>query len=218
MNIPKLPLSSITVSGQDRLKWCQGLVTQDINQSKAVTTFACNHQGKTIAMIWVLHAEENLHLITHESTRDALFDHLVNYILTEDIVISKDQRPIYGCLQTHMDWSYDYALTWSVPEIPLSPALWHQKLAEQQTVLVTQHSSRQWLPSLLTHRLFDWVSLTKGCYLGQEILARLHHKGTLKKQLIQLNGSYSLGSTIKHGNTNAYVVDVVSPSAAWAIG
>jgi len=40
-----------------------------------------------------------------------------------------------------------------------------------------------WLPQALNYDLLGGVSFKKGCYLGQEIVARMHFKGALKQRL-----------------------------------
>ena len=41
---------------------------------------------------------------------------------------------------------------------------------------------------------FGAVSFSKGCYVGQEVIARLHHRGKVKKtlQLIKTENNYKL--------------------------
>jgi tRNA-modifying protein YgfZ len=41
----------------------------------------------------------------------------------------------------------------------------------------------------------DYVSFTKGCYTGQEIVARMHYRGKMKKLLFLLEAASSEGST-----------------------
>lgn len=52
-----------------------------------------------------------------------------------------------------------------------------------------QSTSEHFLPQELSYDLIDAVSFKKGCYTGQEVVARLHFKGKLKKHLRL--GSYS---------------------------
>jgi len=48
---------------------------------------------------------------------------------------------------------------------------------------VRAHSSEQLLPQELNFQLLEGVSFDKGCYTGQEVIARMHYKATLKKHL-----------------------------------
>jgi len=67
--------------------------------------------------------------------------------------------------------------------------------------------------------LWDAVSFTKGCYVGQEIMARMESRGKLAKQLvgIMLDAEAEPGSTLKQGDrTVGTLTSVVhSPRLGW---
>ena len=48
---------------------------------------------------------------------------------------------------------------------------------------VTSTTTGKYLPQDLSYDLAGWVSFDKGCYTGQEIIARLHWRGTPKRRL-----------------------------------
>ena len=50
-------------------------------------------------------------------------------------------------------------------------------------VHITPSISEQQLPEALNYDLSGVISFTKGCYTGQEIVARMHYRGTAKKRL-----------------------------------
>ncbi|HWJ06091.1 MAG TPA: hypothetical protein VNS57_09945 [Steroidobacteraceae bacterium] len=51
--------------------------------------------------------------------------------------------------------------------------------------LVTAATSEQFIPQMLNLDLVDGVSFTKGCYTGQEIVARTHHLGRVKRRTMR---------------------------------
>ncbi len=55
---------------------------------------------------------------------------------------------------------------------------------------VTKSTSESFLPQMLDYDQLDAVSFAKGCYLGQEIVARTQHRGQPKRHLrrLQWNG------------------------------
>lgn len=58
--------------------------------------------------------------------------------------------------------------------------LW-QALAVQQGVVWVDASNREsYTPHQVNHQLIDAISFKKGCYTGQEVVARMHYKATLK--------------------------------------
>jgi folate-binding protein YgfZ len=42
-----------------------------------------------------------------------------------------------------------------------------------------------------------WVSYTKGCYLGQEVMARIQSRGSLRRILRRVSGPVSVGQELK---------------------
>lgn len=47
-----------------------------------------------------------------------------------------------------------------------------------------------YIPLNLNLHAIDGVSFTKGCYTGQEVIARMHHLGQLKKSLFRLEATF----------------------------
>jgi folate-binding Fe-S cluster repair protein YgfZ len=44
-----------------------------------------------------------------------------------------------------------------------------------------------WLPQALNYDLLHGVNFKKGCYLGQEVVARMHFKGKMKQRMQHLS-------------------------------
>lgn len=57
------------------------------------------------------------------------------------------------------------------------------------------------IPQMLNLDRLDAISLTKGCYTGQEIIARVHHRGAVKRRLrrfvLDASASVAPGDTLK---------------------
>ena len=74
-------------------------------------------------------------------------------------------------------------------------------------------TQEQFLPQMLNLDQFDALSYQKGCYPGQEIIARLHYRGEVKKriQFIHTRDPIHAGSTIKtkEGNKAGTVINAV---------
>jgi folate-binding protein YgfZ len=51
--------------------------------------------------------------------------------------------------------------------------------------LLSVATSEQFIPQMLNLDLVDGVSFTKGCYTGQEIVARTHHLGRVKRRTMR---------------------------------
>ena len=55
---------------------------------------------------------------------------------------------------------------------------------------------------MLNLDLLDAISLDKGCYTGQEIVARTHYKGATKRRLhrFSADGDVSEGARVRYGD------------------
>jgi folate-binding protein YgfZ len=60
---------------------------------------------------------------------------------------------------------------------------WFYQLASDRTPWLTQDSQSQFLPHELNLPELDAVDFKKGCFMGQEVIARMHYKGKLKSHL-----------------------------------
>lgn len=61
--------------------------------------------------------------------------------------------------------------------------IWHQSELTAGRVRITPEVTQKFLPQALGYEKFDGISYSKGCYLGQEIVARAHYRGEIKVQL-----------------------------------
>jgi folate-binding protein YgfZ len=107
------------------------------------------------------------------------------------------------------------ALTRKLPE--LNKALSNSSIWELLDVLaglpwITSNTQEQFLPQMLNLDLLNGLSYQKGCYPGQEVIARLHYRGEIKKrlQLIKSESKLTVGDDITLEQSENKVGTVVS--------
>jgi folate-binding protein YgfZ len=54
--------------------------------------------------------------------------------------------------------------------------------------LIQPETAALWLPQMLNLDLLGAVSFSKGCYVGQEIVARAQHLGRIKRRMLRYAG------------------------------
>ena len=90
-------------------------------------------------------------------------------------------------------------------------AVTHQNTWDQQQIAsgishVTTTSRDLFIPQELNYDLIDGISFTKGCYKGQEIIARLHYRGSYKQRACRFQGKIDVepkpGTPIYSENTD----------------
>ena len=81
-------------------------------------------------------------------------------------------------------------------------------------------TSEEWVPQMLNLDLLGGVSFSKGCYTGQEIVARTHHLGRIKRRLFRYHLTCddlpAVGSGLLRGETRVGEVVRVARSAGRA--
>ena len=63
---------------------------------------------------------------------------------------------------------------------------WQQFLISESICQLNQHSIEKFLPSEINVAKLGGVSFSKGCFMGQEVIARMHYLGKSKKNLKQI--------------------------------
>lgn len=183
--------SVIRVAGEDVRGFLQGLVTADTSLlTPAAPAWAAllSPQGKAL-LDFILLADGNDVLIDVEATQaEALTKRLSLYRLRRAITLQPD------ALKVH--WSLDGGQ--GVPD-PRLAALGHRWLAPEAAPAIGWHAHRLslgvpegvadlgagetlWLEC--NARELNGVSFTKGCYVGQENTARMHHRAKVNRRLV----------------------------------
>ncbi len=64
----------------------------------------------------------------------------------------------------------------------LNSSSWDYLNIQAGLPFIDSHTSEEFVPQMVNMDLINGVSFTKGCYTGQEIVARMHYLGKLKKR------------------------------------
>jgi folate-binding protein YgfZ len=82
----------------------------------------------------------------------------------------------------------DEAQAWLAPRPALPPEHWRWLEVRSGVARVTAATSGQFVPQMLNYELLGGVDFKKGCYPGQEIVARSQYLGKLKRRAFLLHG------------------------------
>jgi len=183
----------IRLSGEDVRGFLQGLVTNDVEGLLPVYAGLLTPQGKAL-FDFIVWADGNDVLIDCEAAQaDALIRRLSIYRLRRPITIARDDA-----LAVH--WSPEGGETpdprdprlgfrWIAP--PTEPATgWHAhrlSLGVPEGAAELGQDKTLWLET--NARELNGVSFTKGCYIGQENTARMHHRGKVNRRLAVVDSS-----------------------------
>jgi len=200
-------LCVIAVNGADASTFLQTQTTGDVQQvseDKALFTSICNTKGRMVAsFLLAKESSECFLLICHDSVSDTLVKHLNKYLvfskadatLRNDLAIELVETA--GSDEAFSCKSDDNGLLIQHPTAGLAWQLLNHTEANTiansdadiaaELYFTTQEDSEKLLPQLINLTAFDGISFTKGCYIGQEIIARMKYLGQQKKQLLKLD-------------------------------
>lgn len=203
----------IRIEGAERTSFLQNLVTNDTAQAtQDMAVYACllSPQGKFLHDFFISENSDALLLECEGGARaQDLYRRLNMYCLRADANISLEADiPIYAALgradvlaqikDTHPDSYFDPRHTemgWrgftqpkDIPEQPL------EKWDQHRIYKCVPDGSRDLIPATSTMDearmdVLNAIDYEKGCYIGQELTARIHYRGLGKKHLYVVKGT-----------------------------
>ena len=69
----------------------------------------------------------------------------------------------------------------------LDPALWRWLEVASGVPMIEAATADQFVPQMLNFELIGGVDFQKGCYPGQEVVARSHYRGTVKRRMFRFD-------------------------------
>lgn len=188
----------LAISGEDRLHFLQGLLTQDVTKladEKIQFAALLSPQGKILHDVFLIADGERILVDTPALSKDILMKRLAMYKLRAKVVIadmSDTLRVGYSTTAGLADPRHPelphrvYAA--ADAEMNISPDEYYAALLQ----LGIPDSTRDFGPDEIVpmdagYDLLHAISFTKGCYVGQEITARMHYKNIARRGFYRLN-------------------------------
>ncbi|UNU72773.1 folate-binding Fe/S cluster repair protein [Moraxella nasovis] len=176
-----MKFSKITLSGADNAKFLQGQLTVNVDKlSKKLTPCAIsNLKGRVQFGLWAYKSDDDFVLIIASDLADEFIAHLKKYGAFSKINIA-DVSDVYACVvdglpSFHEDASLADFKAWAALSIQTGNA-W-----------ITKATTELFQPQELRLHQRHGVDYDKGCYLGQEIIARLYFKASPKAYLHRMH-------------------------------
>ena len=208
MGVVSLDGYVLIVRGEDAIEFVNGLSTNLIEGT--CTTVFTNSIAKVIDMVDVIDMDSFLALVGYGPNKNVLLSHLVPRILGQDVQIA-DASESNSVLLSTEDLDVQEGVTkvetfrgWLI----ISPN------GKEPNVTMSESEFTDWrVENMIPHPgheitnanhpyacgLSHLVHENKGCYIGQEILARMKSRGRQGKELIRevnpVSDATSIGST-----------------------
>lgn len=179
-------LIELIIEGPDAVSFLQGYVTNDLSsiqpkvgQPMAIT----NIQGRVIANGWSYGKTDQVNLVIHPTVENIVREHLNKYMVFAKSTILETTAVVYP-FETPIEGGINLKpLNWYLHTKPNSANNLDEMCVMAEFPVITEPTSGQFLPQMLALTDFGTVSFAKGCYLGQEIVARAEHRGAIKRKL-----------------------------------
>lgn len=166
----------------------------------------CSPRGQVIALLLVCRQDSAWFIVTETGLADVVADRLRMYVLRAQVCIEAcPEMQVAGLLEG--DTADARTMVFSPGHTPLRYALttpmqensgaflsWRKEEIRNGIIWLQRGVSERFLPQMLGLEAIGAVSFSKGCYPGQEIIARTRYLGKLKRHpvLLELQGSPDL--------------------------
>jgi folate-binding protein YgfZ len=202
----------VMISGTDAEAFLQNQFSNDISKldhSHIQMNAYCQHQGKVIALFWVMRSENGFLLSFPIDLLDPVMSRLQMFVIMSDVIIE--------------DVTNNFIQVGLINEIDNKGYLINKKMSlsvqsKKNDIEVTTNNQDEWVkaciesvipevflstseklvPQMLNLDIDEFgVNFSKGCYPGQEVVARLHYLGEAKPRLF----SFKSDSKIQIGDS-----------------
>jgi folate-binding protein YgfZ len=207
---------------------------------------ACNRQGRVLATLRLAAAGDGVLMLLQRELARTLVGQLSQFVLRAEVRFEdrSGELEVAGLIDAEPDarWSQHAAAAAGLVMLVASPrrillagkraaiesALaavpraaaddWERACIEDGEASIAPKTAALWLPQMLNLDLVGGLSFSKGCYVGQEIVARTQHLGRLKRRMLRYVGPpdarLSPAQALFSGETLAAQVVIASRDAA----
>jgi folate-binding protein YgfZ len=234
----------IRAAGADAVSFLQGQLTQDVAQlgsSEARLAAFCNAKGRMQASFIVLKSSpEELLLVCSLDILPATLKRLSMFVmrakaklsdasaefslfgLAGEAAISQGPDATAASLVVLPPAGKTQRALWCAPvgtPPPDLPAIaldqWHWLSVRSGVAMITQPIFEAFVPQMLNYESVGGVNFKKGCYPGQEIVARSQFRGTLKRRayIVHADAEPSVGQAVFHSDDAEQPCGLVASAA-----
>lgn len=198
----------LTVTGRDAQKFLQGYTTCDLEDLGATEIRAgaiCNIKGRMVCNFLICREPEGFLLRLNRALVEPTMTFLGKYIVFSKATLADRSEHLYCYGTMAADDNFPQQLH-EISALPEGRALrvsenrteiWSEEILEadedtsqwlaaelnEGVVWVDETTSEEYIPQMFNLHGIGGISFKKGCYLGQEIVARMQYRGELKNRL-----------------------------------
>ena len=207
--------ATLELTGPDRIAFLQGQLTQDLallDAGRVLRAALLTPAGRVLALATVIAGAESVVMIVPTELAPTLAERLRRYVLRskvrialpgeELIVAGRGAAPAPTAAAGHERLGDGASrVRVAAGELLLAPAAaiaaylesdegageagWERAQVAAGEPVIVAATAELWTAQMLNLDLIGAVSFTKGCYTGQEIVARTQHLGRIKRRMFR---------------------------------
>lgn len=235
---PSRQLTLLVFNGEDTPSFLQGQLTNDVSQlgNKWQLSGYCNPKGRLLALFRLWKHGDQFYALIDSSIVETTVKRLRMYIMRSKVKI-----------EVHNNIAFSYQYSSSQPRfkvgvennihtlsfgsrdlhITLQAETEENSYSEKWAKLniaeglpeISDKSVELFVPQMINLDLLDAINFKKGCYTGQEIVARMHYLGKLKQRMYVCETTHNcdVGAKIMSESKNAGHIVYCSDNSALAV-
>ncbi len=211
LNLPIQNIATFEITGIDAAQFLQGQLTQDVlhwqpNQIKRAAW--CNVKGRMIASFYIWQIDNGFRLLVAKDLTHKILPKLRLFVLRAKVLISEplainwfiahnDSVDLTHTTTQHLSPHITLNLLAKNIHTPFSLSLsntpnqdnfeypvytWNLAHIQTGTAWIDASNTEKFVPQSTNFELTNGISFRKGCYPGQEVIARNQYLGKLKQR------------------------------------
>lgn len=186
--------SQIAVSGSDSYSFLQGQLSNDLERLQHESGFLaawCNPKGRVICVPRVDRVADRYRLALPADMAEPVMRRLAMFRFRARVDFTIEDA--------------DIALLAGRDVANFDLASWRRANLENGIPEIAAAQSERYTPHMLNLDRLDAISLDKGCYTGQEVVARTHYRGATKRRMLRYDASapVAAGDEVSAGERKA---------------
>ena len=199
--IQQFPFDVIQMKGKESIDFLQRISSNDFtsfSDGKIQKTLFITDKGRIVDASWVIHRNDHLLLLVSNGLSEEIIPWLQKYIIMEDIELQNVSSQYEITLHFDRNNQYYHSEYFGIPvafelhdhtgtraySLPHEFDAWR---IENGIPIAKKELTQEFNP--LELNLWDWISFTKGCYIGQEVIARLDTYQKIQRRLCKISSA-----------------------------
>ena len=204
--IPSTWFDVIAMTGKESVDFLQRISTNDVtgvSLGEVRPTLFVSDKGRIIDTVWVVPTDDGVFLCVSRGMAPTIIPWLERYIIMEEITVADRSNELSVAMSSTMsDGSFSTTFHGIPVFLSVVPRTSDVALSDidfdiWRIAAGIPRSQQEMIEEFnpLELHLWPWISFTKGCYIGQEVIARLDTYNKIQRSLCH----WVSGSVVESG-------------------